>query len=400
MLYFIAWLTDFALILSVFASSRYLAEENAGPIVMGALGAAFFLGSAISNACSGRIADRIGRLRVAVRGASMLLASLAAATFIPAGSVWFYLAYTSIGISVRMIYPPVMALLGHGKSGTVKQLAYLWFCLAFNSGILSAQISGGWLFETIGPRAPLFTAMTLTFGVLVCLLSVKERSIEGRPDQSRQGKLDEGRLARAFARLTWIANFGGMFSMSILWWLFPNLVVELNISPTVHGVVLGLGRVVVMSSYCVMYFIPFWQFRFRVALIVQIIGATGLATIATAHSLPVLMMGVAALSMLMGYNYFASLYYAAKGNSNNRKGFAFGLNEASLGLGAAVGSYAGGLAASGLATRAPFFIGSGLVLALLFVQTFAYWMLVRPLRNQQQQEGDTQCLEGVVTADA
>ena len=140
MLYFISWLTDFALLLFVFAGTRHLAEQDASLVLLGALGASFFLACAISNACSGRLADRIGRRIVSLCGAALFFASLAGVTSCPPESPWFYAAYTAVGIAVGLIYPPIMAWLGHNRSGRAASRAYLWFCLAFNMGILSAQV--------------------------------------------------------------------------------------------------------------------------------------------------------------------------------------------------------------------------------------------------------------------
>ena len=382
-LYFITWLTDFALILFVFAGTRQLAEQNASPMLLGMLGASFFLACAISNTCSGRVADRVGRRVVSLSGTGLLFGSLAAVASISAGSFWFHVAYMAVGISVGLIYPPIMAWLGHGKRGREASRAYLWFCLAFNFGMLSAQLTGGWMFEQLGSRAPLLVAMGLTAVSFSCLLFLTEPEVR-RKGPEPEPTVDETKdvcLARAFMRLNWIANFGGMFSMSILWFLFPILVVQLDVAPAAHGIMLAAGRLVVMSSFCAMYLLPFWQYRFRFAVIAQIVGCVGLIVISQAHSVQTLMFGVAALSAMMGHNYFASLFYAASGHAPQQKGHAFGLIEASLGLGAAGGSFFGGLASSDLGSRAPFLIGASLVAMLLFAQAVAYWKLIRPIRQ-------------------
>ena len=385
MLYFISWLTDFALVLFVFAGTRSLAEQNASPLLLGVLGASFFLASAISNTCSGRVADRVGRRVVSLCGTGLFFASLAAVASISAKSFWFHVAYAAVGVSVGLIYPPIMAWLGHGKRGRSANRTYLWFCLAFNSGMLSAQLTGGWMFEQFGSRAPLLVAMGLTAVSFSCLLFLTEPAVcrDAPEPEPIADETKDACLARAFTRLNWIANFSGMFSMSILWFLFPILVVRLDVAPAVHGIVLAAGRLVVMSSYCVMYLLPFWQYRFRFAALAQIVGGVGLIVISQAHSVAGLMLGVAALSAMMGHNYFASLFYAAAGPAPQRKARAFGLIEASLGLGAAGGSFFGGLAGSDLGSRAPFLIGAALVALLLVAQAVAYWKLVRPIRQRR-----------------
>ena len=132
MLYFISWLTDFAALLFVFTGTRFLAERGASALMLGWLGASFFLASAISNACSGRIADVVGRRRVALCGTLLFLASLGLVAATHPASWLFYVAYTGVGISLGMIYPSVIAWLGHGRSGQAASRAYLFFCLAFN----------------------------------------------------------------------------------------------------------------------------------------------------------------------------------------------------------------------------------------------------------------------------
>lgn len=400
MLYFISWLTDFSIILFVFTGTRYLAEQGASPSLLGVLGASFFLSSAISNAWSGHVADRVGLRRVALRGMSMFLASLACVAVVPPDSVLFYIAYASVGISVGQIYPPVMAWLGHGKSGAAARRVYLWFCLAFNLGIVSAQLTGGWMYEQLGSRVPLIVAMTLAAIGFACLFVAKAPPVRRHGDPLPHEESDDARLARAFARLTWIANFGGMFSMSILWFLFPVLVVGLGVTPGSHGIILAVGRVVVMSTFCVMYLFPFWQFRFQVAASAQALGAVGLIIISLAQSTFALACGVAALSALMGHNYFASLFYSARGNAQERKGRAFGLVEASLGFGAAGGSFFGGLVGADLGSRAPFIMAASVVITLLIVQTVAYRKLVRPLRGPRLPVDEAASVESVATAEA
>jgi len=154
------------------------------------------------------------------------------------------------------------------------------------------------------------------------------------------------------------------------------------------------------TKFRLAHLFPFWQYRFRVAAVAQAVGVAGLIAISLAHSPFALACGVAALSALMGYNYFASLFYNATGNTQQRKGRAFGLNEASLGLGAAGGSFFGGLAGADLGSRAPFLIGATLVATLFVVQAVAYWKLVRPLRSRHEPVDGQLSVEPAATIEA
>ena len=86
------------------------------------------------------------------------------------------------------------------------------------------------------------------------------------------------------------------------------------------------------------------------------------------HEAGVLALGVVLLSVLLGYNYFASLYYNRTGHDDHRKGAAFGLNEAFLALGAGGGSLLGGWAATEWGQRAPFQLATVLIATSLAVQ--------------------------------
>ena len=385
MLYLIAWLTDCALILFVFTGTRVLAEEKADTRLLGALGAAFFLTSALSNAGSGWLSDRIGRRVVSVSGALCLIGALSLVALFHGGGWPFYAAYICVGLAVGQIYPPVIAQLSQGTEGRDASRRFLFFGLAFNWGIVCGQVGGGWLYYHLGRQAPLLVAIGMACGTLLCLLLLR---IPGEHDASgarSNEKLepDERGEAQLFTRLGWAANFAGMFSMSVLWFVFPDLAVEQKMTPIVHGVVVGAGRATVMGVYLVMHLWSFWQFRFRFSFLTQCLGVTGMIIVAVVSDPWAFGLGVVLLSLLMGYNYFGSLFYNRRANVDARKGRAFGINEASLGLGATGGSLLGGWAAGSWGIRAPYWIAAMLIMSLLLVQLIVIVPRVRGRREPQ-----------------
>ena len=369
MLYLIAWLTDCALILFVFSATRDLAERQADPWTLGTLGAAFFLASAVSNAWAGRISDRIGRRTVAIGGGVCLVASLSILLVVEHGAWRFYAAYVCAGVSVGHIYPPVIALLTQKVGQRAASRRLLCFGLAFNLGILGGQIGGGWLYDHISTTAPLLTAIGLAIGAVVCLVAVRENEATDKADEQLETvSRSQQASARRFVRLGWLANCSGMFSMSTLWFLFPRLAVSLEIPAQDHGVVLGVGRAAVMGVYCLMHMVPAWHHRFRYSAMAQLLGLGGMLLVCVGRDPKALALGVVLLSVLLGYNYFASLYYNRVAHDDRRKGAAFGLNEAFLSLGAGGGSLLGGWAATEWGQRAPFQLAAVLIAAALVVQ--------------------------------
>jgi MFS family permease len=112
-------------------------------------------------------------------------------------------------------------------------------------------------------------------------------------------------------------------------------------------------------------------------------GVAGLVMVSAATTETWLAGGIAALSAMMGYNYFASLTYHATGYSDRRRGTAFGLQEAFLGFGAAGGSCFGGIAAAYWGENGPFQLAAALVAGLIVVQFVLWWRLVYPLQRER-----------------
>jgi len=385
MLYLIAWLTDCALILFVFSVTRVLAEQQASPWRLGTLGAAFFLASALSSTLAGRLSDRVGRKAVAISGGIGLVASLSVLLLFDSGAWRFYVAYACAGISVGHVYPPVIALLSRCAGPQEASRRFLRFGLAFNLGILVGQIGGGWLFDHISPTAPLLSAIGLAVAAVLCLCRVRERgeveAVEAGGLEDPGTGLVERSRARRFIRLAWLANFAGMFSMSTLWFLFPALAVALGIPAEEHGAVLGVGRATVMGVYLLMHVLPIWHYRFGYSVAAQVLGLGGMLLVCVGDHAVALAAGVVLLSVLLGYNYFASLFYNRSGYDEGGKGAAFGLNEAFLSMGAGGGSLLGGWAATGLGERGPFQVAAVVIAVGLGVQLA--WFLVGRTPSQR-----------------
>ena len=390
MLYLIAWLTDCALILFIFSATRILAEQHADPWTIGTLGAVFFLASAISNTIAGGLSDRIGRRIVSIAGGVGLVASLSVPLIFTDGAWRLYVAYICVGVSVGHIYPSVIAWLSQGGGQVEASRRFLRFGLAFNLGILGGQIGGGWLYDHVSSTAPLQSAIGLAFGTVICLCLVRERKAVDGPvtgGAETVGVSREERIsARRFIRLAWLANFSGMFSMSTLWFLFPALAVSLGIPAEQHGVVLGVGRAAVIGIYALMHVVPAWHHRFRYSVLAQLLGLSGMILVCVGRQPAALACGVVMLSVLLAYNYFASLFYNRTGHDDRRKGAAFGLNEAFLSLGASGGSLLGGWASTGLGERAPFQLAAILIAASLAVQ-MVWFSVGRPQSDPEIAEG-------------
>jgi len=391
LLYLITWLTDFSAMLLIFTISRDLAETGASLLKMGVVGGGVSLAHAISSVSFGGLSDRIGRRRIVFGGELFLLTSVVACALVPRDTLSCFIAYWGCGMAFGMIYPATIAWLNqgheanHDPAGVSRRLVR--FCLAWNLGLIAGQIAGGQLFP-FGFHWPLVLAAALTVINLPVVLLVAGRSGErGRSsDGIREEHLRDQAVSAGFAQMNWIANLGGAFSMSMILHLFPKLAVSLGVPPAEHGRILGVMRVVVIAFYLLMHHSRFWHHRFVTSLLAQGAGACGLIILLVARGAMELIVGLTGVAALLGYNYFAGVYYSTLGGGVERRGFASGMHEGTLGVGFAAGAVGGGLAGTFGSERSPYFLGIVVIVVLAIIQMFVYIRKVRPLRHQTSAE--------------
>ena len=377
MLYTVTWLTDFAAFLLIFSVQRQVAEANSDPLLLGALGAVFSLASAVTNTLGGRGSDRFGKKQVALCGTIAVLVSLVSVVAFSSYRTVLFLAYIMSGAALGTIYPSLIAWIGQGRTARQESLAYLRFCISWNLGLVCGQWIGGWFFGYWGITGPLYLAMLLTVISFTCLLLAKETPLKIIDCKTDRKTVSPNQPARQFAHLAWIANFGGTFSGSILFFLAPHVIVELEIPAGKHGLMLAAGRLVVIATIFLMHVQPAWKYRFRISASAQIIGIVSLIGLWMATSEIAFAVMIALLSVMQGFNYFASLTYSTTATSDAQKGAASGWNEATLAMGLSGGALFGGLIGRSLGPRTPFLLAAGVIGLLLVVQ-----LLLQLVRHQ------------------
>jgi predicted MFS family arabinose efflux permease len=127
-------------------------------------------------------------------------------------------------------------------------------------------------------------------------------------------------------------------------------------------------RGVAILTYLVMHRSSFWHHRFSTALAAQAVAVVGLVSLVFAETETALTVGLAGVGLLVGYNYFASIYYSTTSTADDKKGAASGMHEGTLGLGIAMGSLAGGYVGNVLGPRAPYVLSACLIVLLSGVQ--------------------------------
>lgn len=388
-LYLICGFTDFAAFVVVFTVSRSLADAHVEPWYLGAIGAGLSFASGIGSVAGGVLASRVNARAVFVSGAVAIVLSIGACLAIDPRSLWFLPGYWLLGIGLGFLYPPLIGWLNQGDDAHTNRQRVsrrlILFCVAWNTGMMCGQLAGGSLYLQ-GIHWTLGTALavaSINLGVSIVAAGWVSRLPAILPEAAEPVHAAE--LATAFKRLSWIANLGGVFGASMIIHLLPDVIVSLGITSDAHGELLACWRAVIIATYLLMHYVGFWHYRLNVSLASQIFGAAGLVVIAKADSAAMLLVGLALLGQLVGYNYFSGLYYSTAGSSHEGRALAAGIHEATLAAGMALGTIAGGVSGSLINHRWPYLLAAVVILILIAVQAVAWWFWARPLAGRENQ---------------
>lgn len=350
--YYTSFATDFAWFAFLFSITRWLAETGSSTWHLGLFGACASISYAVSGPLAGWISDRFGARRVMLCGAAATILVLITCALWRSRPV-FYVMAAACGIAVSLIYPPLIAWLTEDGRDTSRRL--FLFCIAWNGGVIAAQLTSGWLY-VLRPELPLLASVIPMSGIIVLMLRWRPVASETavRPAEPGEADHDPSPRARAFVYMAWLSNAAGSLSFSLVVHLFPSLALEAGISPPLHGAMLALNRMAVIGTYFLMHRFTFWRYRLWTAVVSQVIAMTGLAILGFARSTPALTLGLVLTALMLGYNYFASIYYSTRAFGPERKGMVSGIHEASLALGGGLGALGGGMIGAAYGVRAPY----------------------------------------------
>ena len=389
LIYASVFLTDMVSIILIFTVDRDLAERGAGLLTLGLIGGAMAIAFSVSSLIFGSLSDRIGRWPLVLSGIGLMgLAAFGCLVFSPPSLLYFG-AYWLAGVAGGMVYPAILAFLsrnGEQRSmlrGISRPLVI--FCFAWNGGVISGTAVASQLFA-FGRAWPIGVALAasgLNLLILLWALACPGRRIAPEVVKSDPDMLRHRELSVIFSKLAWIANLGGAFSMSMIFHLLPRLMVDLDIPADDHGWLIMLCRCCVLATYVLLYRSAFWHYRFYVPIATQLLGIAGLLIVVVARTPRQIGLALAGLGVLVGYNYFASLYYSTAGGGAKHQGLVSGIHEATLGFGFAMGSIGGGLLARlaeafdnvlppMLIQRSPYVLAMATIAVLLVLQSWIY----------------------------
>ena len=380
-LYVVTFLIDATCGTFIFAVGRLLAEESAGLLSLGVVGAVAAAGWAIIALPAGQLSDRCGRRFTTLLGASLLListvGSLAFQNFRGPFLAFYFLCGVGAGASYAGLIP-WLGDLDSGASRKDKTRTLMIFCFAWNLGLLGGKTVAGLLF-VVNTFAPIVLAVLLSGAVLILLLRLPSDASAPESEPALPPIAVDQRLSVAFGRMCWVANIAGTCCVGIVMYLLSDLAVALDVSAPGQGLILGTMRVAVMVTYLAMHHSDFWHHRLGAIIGARILGLAGLAVVCVATGPFGLLIGLSSLGCMLGFNYFSSLYYAISGSSDCRRGRACAVVEFTLSLGVVMGTLLGGFTGAALGVRAPYQTGFVVVVVMFILELLVFLFYVAPV---------------------
>lgn len=269
-----------------------------------------------------------------------------------------------MGIAGAMFWPTLQAWIAEKESKRTLVQRMALFNVSWGIGATVGPLIGGILFG-ISLKLPFYFAFFVSVLVLFVVfyktpkasLSSKSKTFvsEDPPDNFS-----------LYVKISRIANFVVCFCTGMVFYVFPKLGTQLQMSPLFLGFLifsLSLSR---LLTFYGLGRVHQWHYRIFPLALFQLIAAVGLIIISTASSFPLFILAFVFMGMGMGMTFSSSLFYSV--NVTSQKGPSIGMHETILMSGFLLGPLIGGAVAQEFSLRAPYLAFAAIVVVGISIQ--------------------------------
>ncbi len=344
----------------MFAAIPFRALDlGAGSVALGVIPGLYAIAYMASASCSGRLSDRVPRLRLARIAALTAVAAVlgvAAAPTLP----FLFAALPVLGAALGFFWSPLQAALSDRVGTRDLPRALAAFNVSWTTGKGAGLVLGGVLTAAFSARAVLLLAAAPLF--LTAVLLPRDGADRRHPDGAAGAASGAGPVPDVVLRLAWMANALAYGLVGTVNMHAPRLFLAQGAGPAEFGMLLGA----VFGVQTLVFAFARHRHVGRGMLAVSL--ACGLGALALLLGLHGPARGLAAVpfGVATGLAYHASL--RASLDRPHGRGRAAGWHETLLGAGSTTVPLLGGWAVAGSgALEAPFVVAALLLLAGLGV---------------------------------
>ncbi|MFP4028748.1 MAG: MFS transporter [Candidatus Brocadiia bacterium] len=376
-----AFWMDFSSAMFIVALPYFALEMGGNSLDLGILGAARGVAYMVACIPVALLADRTRRNRlIGIAAAGIAFSFIFTAS---AEKLWhLYLAAILWATSLSFFWPSLFAWLGDAHEPPNLARATGMVNLGWSCGLMVGSLLSGWLFQ-LEPSLPFLLAV---IGVCLARFAPAHQEDRGEPHPETHSAPPAPPGTKRRLAACWLGNTAVCCMIGLMTGVFPDLGTTIGVGSGLFGLLvaaLGLARTAV-----------FWaSFRgasaphkWGLSIVVQIISACLLATVALASSHLWLGVVFVFLGLTLGFVYSLSLY-ASLADVGSR-GLKSGLHEAALLGGILLGTVGGGVVAHKFGLRTPYIPAAGIVLCLVIIQIVLHVSATHAEETQQQREVD------------
>jgi MFS family permease len=376
---------------AVLGMTFYAFKLGASPLVIGITASASTLLYVIFSRIFGRLSDRIGRKRVPQIAAlcfSILYFSMPHCKSL----TQLVIMFPFTGLCLSAFWPPYEAWIAEINDGRPLEKRVRMFNLAWATGVMIGYGISGYIYELSYMIPFYFAGVGSLFAVTVVTLQTKpvKQSTYVRAQNDNNGSDVQLYLTKKFLYISWIAIFFTWVTLGVLRYIFPKLISQLQMKPSVFGLLMLIWA----GTQVVMFFFlgatKRWHYKFSILFIVQMLGCLGYVIIYLSNSPIFWALALMLFGLQTGMIYFSSIYYSLHGHAD--KGNKSGWHECILSSGGFIGPFIGGALANYINLKVPYVFCSatvifGLLVQIYFVITWSKKQNTETRREHRKDEG-------------
>jgi len=367
-LYFAPFLTDMLMGSITIAVPLMAISLGVSSLWLGILGSS--MGLSYISLCFffGKLSERWHRKKILVLASFVYVA---ASLFFSFSSQIYhlFLSMLLLGVAGAMFWPTLEAWIAEKESKRTLIQKMALFNISWSTGLAIGPLIGGILFG-MNFKLPFYFAFFVSVFVLLILFyktpkvsfATKSKSFTDKTFLSE----DPPDSFSLYIKISRMANFILCLCTGMVWYIFPKLGTQLQISPLFLGLlmfILSLSRVLTFYG---LGRVHRWHYRIFPLVLFQLITAVGLIIIFIASSLPLFFLAFVFIGVGLGMTFSSSLFYSV--NVASQKGPSAAIHETILMSGFLLGPLIGGAVAQEFSLRAPYLVVAAIVVVGIFTQ--------------------------------
>jgi len=268
-----------------------------------------------------------------------------------------------------MFWPTLEAWIAEKESKRTLMQKMALFNISWSTGFAVGPLVGGILFG-MNFKLPFYFAFIVSVSVLLILFyktpkvsfATKSKSFTDKTVLS-EAPPDNFSL---YIKISRMANFILCLCTGMVWYIFPKLGIQLQISPLFLGLLMFILSLSRMLTFYGLGRFHQWHYRIFPLALFQLIAAVGLIMIFIVSSFFLFFLAFVFIGVGLGMTFSSSLFYSV--NVTSQKGPSAAIHETVLMSGFLLGPLIGGAVAQEFSLRAPYLVVAAIVVVGIFIQ--------------------------------